>query len=552
MNGSGYRFQSFRYAPILSLEPIREANASIILDFAAALRKREKGLPVLDEARAADLAARLPELDPKERPLFAMFLADAWLHDPDGTMQSKPTDIFDDLANREERLVASRVEGLMGREDRGLTEACLGLWRAATVLGSNSWDVSLERLRSFYPNWWMVLERRAEACGDPYGAENLLYRLGLSDGSRFPALRPDLLGEYFILRWLLCPKAPQIAMKSVEPFYLGVLREFRVTTAFFHRLFFDWHVRISWAEQSGGEPWSSLLPELKLDPDRAFAYCVILSDAFNWQGAAAVRRDTAARMERLAAKQPSGSPQRASACNRLGLDYLALGELPRATRYLEENCRFSEVFLGPEHPNTAASYNNLAAVYRDMGEYQKALEFCEKALRIVESVLGPEHPNTAASYNNLATVYLDMGEYQKALEYNEKALKIRESVLGPEHPDTATSYNNLATVYRDMGEYQKALESYEKALRILESVLGPEHPNTATTKRNLAALRRAMGDMQKGQEQKEPDEALPEIVLGPEHPDAARIFPCLTALFRELGKPEKQPNGDPDSPVGGE
>ena len=413
MNGSGYRFQSFRYAPILSLGPIREANASIILDFAAALRKREKGLPELDEARAADLAARLPELDPQERPLFAMFLADAWLHDPDGTRQSKPTDIFDDLANREEKLVARRVEGLMGREDRGLSEACLGLWRAATVLGSNSWDVSLERLRSFYPDWWMVLERKAEACGDPYGAENLLYRLGLSDGARFPALRPDLLGEYFILRWLLCPKAPLIAMKSVEPFYLGVLREFRLTTAFFYRLFFDWHVRISWAEQSGGEPWSSLLPELKLDPDRAYAYCIIHSDAFEWQGAAAVRRDTAARMERLAAKQPSGSPQRAGACNRLGLVYKALGDLPRATRYLEENCRFNEVFLGEQHPNTAASYNNLAIVYRDVGEYRKALEYCKKALKIWESVLGPEHPKTAATKLILAALFRELGKPEK-------------------------------------------------------------------------------------------------------------------------------------------
>ena len=392
MSGSGYHFQSFRYAPILSLKSIQEHNASIILDFAAALRQREPYLPELDEAQAAALASRLPELDPQQRPLFAMFLTDAWIHDPDGSRQSKPTEIFDFLADREERLIARRVEGLMGREDRSLTEACLGLWRAATVLGSDSWDVSLERLHSFYPNWWMVLERKADACGDPFGPENLLYRMGLSDGSCFPALRPDLLGEYCILQWLLRPKPPQIAIQTVDPFYLGVLREFRLSTSFFRRLFFDWHARIGREEQERCDPWPSLLPELSLNPDQAFAYAVILFDAFNWQGEAATRRNTASRMERLADRQLSGGPQRASICNCLGLVYDKLGNTSKAMKYLEEYCRFAEVYYGELHPDTSTAYNNLAGVYYAMGDYEKALEYYGKALKIRETVLGPEHP----------------------------------------------------------------------------------------------------------------------------------------------------------------
>ena len=514
--GGEARLRRARHSRMLRLDaldddPLRDLMKS----FAASLRAREPELPALPDGEDAVLLARLRAVDPLRRPLFAMLLTDAVLRGA-GVPDSQEA-LLENLAIREKDRRLGAVRTLTGdAAQRNRLERLGGALRLlATALGADG-DPGAERLAALLPGEWKALADCAERLG-LLSPEALLLELGLlrvADGAlRVPALRPDLLGEYALLRALRDCVAVERPRR--DALYAAALGEGALLRQLAQRLLNDYAPLLN----RRPELWARLFPRLpELPLSRAAPYSNLLYDAFGRCTNREQRRALLENMEQCAAGIREETADAGTVCNNLGLLYHHLGDYGKALEYHKKALTIRKTVLDAKHPSIATSYNNLGTLYHAMGNLPKAAEALKKALMIWQAVLGAEHPATATSCNNLGMVYHAMGDLPKALEYCQRALRIREAVLGAEHPDTATSCNNLGTVYYAMGDLPKALEYHQRALRIRETVLGAEHPDTAGSCYNLSFVYRDMRNLPEALRYAERALSIWQTVLGAEHP----------------------------------
>ncbi len=530
----------------LYLEPLRrnaegDPLAQIIRAFADKVCETPdpegKPLHPLPQGKEAALRDRLEAIDPKlVRPLYALILADAWVQDPE-TEHWTREELLSRLVDREWSLLEKRLAPYHRTGSRLFLGACRSLWQTVTVLGAGSVALTTERLEKLLPREWACLKREAEANGASLEswtlspAEVLLTKADLLEAGKLRPLRPDLLGEFFVMEGLV-----QAGDAERSAFYRAVLEDPKAAKTFFGRVLSDYGELLQ-KEQHRLE--SLFPPEPGPDRETTDWYAWLLRNLFENCLDRALRAWLAHRLTALAAAQTREDAESGHICDNAASVLQDLGEYEKALAFFEKAVKLKEAALGPEHRDTATSYNNIALLYYDMGDYDKALESYDKALKITEAVLGPAHPSTAATYDNLGLVYDAMGDYEKALEFHEKARTIREAVLGPAHPDTAMTYDNLGNVYQAMGDYEKALEFHEKALKITEAVLGPAHPDTVATYNNLGAVYRVMGDYDKALESYDKALKITEAVLGPAHPNTAATYNNLGNVYRAMGDYEK-------------
>ena len=468
-------------APMAAPEGAADPLETLIRDFADALCDdsdadcpRPHRLP---EGKEADLRQRLEDIDPGLlRPLIAMILADAWVRDPKTERWSRD-ELLRHIVDREWDMVARRLEDF---HTRLLPGACRIVWMAATVLSAGASPLSCDRLPALLPRAWEVIEGAAERHADALESwtltlpESLLNRAGLLTEGLVQPLRPDLLGEYFVLEGLC-----RLGRNERSAFYTAVLRELAAAEVFFNRMLDDYAALL----REDPDRQAALFPEAPgLDPEATADYSLLLRRLFERSRDSVTRGWLCARLTALAAGQETQNGETARICGNAASVLDDMGNYPKALQFYEKSLKIKEAVLGPEHPDTAGTYNNIGEVYRVKGDYPKALEFYEKSLKIKEAVLGSEHPDTAGTYNNMAATYDEMGDYPKALDFYEKALKIKEAVLGPEHPGTAQTYYNLALLYFQIHDLDKAVRYSDQALEVWQRVLGPAHPYTVKAK----------------------------------------------------------------------
>lgn len=524
----------------------------------------------------AEIRRRLDSVDGGlVRPLFAMLLADAWVHDP-AAQHWEREDLLEYIVNREWGFVAKRLKPYHPASNPSLPNACRLLWLAATVLGANDGNgADMETLKTALPKHWSLVEKCAEKHEDMLlhlyltPTEALLTEAGLFEQGKVPALRPDLLGEFFVLQALQ-------TMPSTEAvdFYAGLLLVFDSALYFFYRCLTDYEGLVS--EENAFQPW--FFPaRLELNDMQKIQYIQLMGYLFTscrsksnrdrlvncmeaWtetvedkdQAAAAAFHELGTVYHKLGdypkaedylektltimKKDLNPDCMNIAVCyNSLAMLYIDMGNYPKALEYQKKDLALTIKFLGPDHQVTARAYNSLASVYQVMGNYPKALEYYEEALKIWKTVPNPDNPIIATTYNDLAALYQEMHDYHKAAKYHKKALEIWEKTLGPNHLFTASAYNNLAHLHQAKGNYLKALEYHQKALAIRESVQGPDHPSTATSYNNLALVYQAMGDYQKALEYNIIALAIRESVQGPDHPDTATTYCNLASAYMDIG-----------------
>ncbi|RKZ80688.1 MAG: hypothetical protein DRR19_23210, partial [Candidatus Parabeggiatoa sp. nov. 1] len=173
----------------------------------------------------------------------------------------------------------------------------------------------------------------------------------------------------------------------------------------------------------------------------------------------------------------------------LGEVYQALGDLPRATKFLTQARDLMEEVQNPS--NTEALLvvtNNLALLYKEQGRYEEAEQLIHKVLTQSLELLGSKHPKTLMVRTNLAGIYQNQGNYRKALTLYEKLQPLAEEILGPEHPMTLKVLNNLASIYYELGRYGEAEQIYQTLCPRQERALGETHPNTLICVSSLMSI----------------------------------------------------------------
>lgn len=538
-----------------------------------AAQKKEAFHP-LPEGREAYLRRRLSDIDPElVRPLFAMILTDAWVRNPETETWSRER-LLSQLVDREWSLVACQLQPYHNNGSTILTGACRNLWLTATVLGTGTSNLTLERLQALLPKDCAYLSHAVADHVEELESrtlspeEVLLTRAGLLENGTLRPLRPDLLGEYFILESL-----KEMGKDEKQAFYEALMKEdvlMPYAAIFFARLLFDYERVLD----ENAALWEALFPaDLNLNGNLLIRYCMLLRILFTYSFTSAIRKQIAHRLEEYIEINKSSTweagvaldslavvrmemgdystalklfekainitesvrepehPDVATLYNNIASLYRAMGYFKKALKYHEKAQEIREAVLGSNHPDLATTYNNIGLIHHDIGDYPRALMFLRKAKRIREAVLGQSDPETAMTYNNIGSVYLDMRDYPKALDYFEKARMIMELECGTEHPDTAMAYNNIGTTYYNMKVFPKALEFFEKSLKIREKTYGQDHPDTARTCNNIANVYDAIGDYKNALDCFEKARKAQEAVLGPQHPDTAMTWNNLAVLY---------------------
>ncbi len=270
---------------------------------------------------------------------------------------------------------------------------------------------------------------------------------------------------------------------------------------------------------------------------------------------------------RLAASQPSSSPQGEAIRDRLAAAYIMteagrysdglalaraaqiqsetladpwvvaevlyrLGELEGkvaqnedAVRHLSE-AALGALEIGHDEIVASASAQLVFVLGAQLARTDEAMTWARHAEAAIERI-GPGGLEEARWRGNRGIVLFDRGETRLAIEDLRRALEIRTRLLGPDHPNVAVSLNNLGTASESLGDFEEARRYHEQALEVRERVLGPQHPHLAASLTNLGATLWSLGEDDRAQAMFERALALARASLGPEHPTVGQ---CITNI----------------------
>ena len=218
----------------LQLFPLRdEALLRIMTDFAVTVGKS------LPEAKAQQLLDTLKTTDPElRRPLYAMFLADAWANGKEPEQWGQKA-VLDYVLQRENEYFEEKTKETIGNIPR-LKKNLNKLRLVATI-----WDgITLKQVAQEYPKLWEAFQQQAEKVECVESEEDLLRQVGLIKENGLTGLKPDLLGEYFVLQNINEPEVLQMLFPD------GWQAKVEVVT-FLFRMYLDYHnelenVRLFW------------------------------------------------------------------------------------------------------------------------------------------------------------------------------------------------------------------------------------------------------------------------------------------------------------------
>lgn len=571
----------------LELEPLRPRQPEeedpllrLIRDFAktlcAAGAKAERLLPLAAgwEKKVRD---QLNSVDPElVRPLYAMMLTDAWLHNPDAPSWG-PETLLDRITEREWDLAERELWPYREPLTPNQRDACRLLLALSTLLSVGG-DTPLAQLEELLPWDWALLARAAEAHAAELDnregaapAAVLLTRAGLAYNGKAQPLRPDILGEFFVLRRL--EEAPE---KQRADFYDAALSKPAAAELFFTRALTD-HPKLT-VEELG-----RLAEEAEdCPPARALALTLLTQALFRASRRADQRRAIADLMERyllrtgdgpegldpawaeallgasrvrealgaygqalaacetaLALRRESAAPEAlAAALDQWSNINRLLARYPEAERAALEAISLREAAQREGEPPSAAlgvSWCRLGALYLSLARYPEAMEAQRGALALLERDAENRGGEIAEVRSQIAAIHRERAEYKEALAQLEKALELRTRKYGADAPEVADTQNEFGLVYSDLGDYEKEGEAYGTALRIREAVLGKEHPETAKSLHNLGFVYQQKGLYKAALAYYQQALSILERVLGPAHPDTATGWYNLGCLYFDLG-----------------
>lgn len=174
----------------LQLFPLRDEELLCIMtDYADTAGKR------LPEAKAQQLLKTLKTTDPGlRRPLYAMFLTDAWANGEKPEKWGQKA-VLDYVLKRENEYFEGKTKETIGNIPR-LKKRLDKLRLVATI-----WDgITLEHVAQEYPKLWEAFQRQVNRVDCVESEEDLLCQVGLMEENGLAGLKPDLLGEYFVLQ----------------------------------------------------------------------------------------------------------------------------------------------------------------------------------------------------------------------------------------------------------------------------------------------------------------------------------------------------------------
>ena len=131
-----------------------------------------------------------------KRPLYALFISDAWLNNHNPTKWSR-NEILDYMYNRENDYYHNRIKNLLNNNpNKKLNNLIDKIRMIATIYD----DISIIDFEDIYSNIYNDLNRLIDRIDTVESTEEFLNTIGLIENNLIKAIKPDLIGEYFICK----------------------------------------------------------------------------------------------------------------------------------------------------------------------------------------------------------------------------------------------------------------------------------------------------------------------------------------------------------------
>ena len=398
----------------LKLQPLCDADIiKIIEDYAKKLNK-----PILDEAKKRMLLDKLKSVDPDlQRPLYAMFLTDAYL-DGKNPENWNRNEILDYVVDREDNRLKFSIRAVLNNSEGDVTlyNASLHLLSMATV----NQDASLEDLEKLCPDTWKVIENRADRYDTIFASSaDMLEQIGLAVRRSIPALRPDLIGEYYVYTWL------HDNQDKAKDFIAAAWWEPLSTDVFFSRLLKDYNHLLN----EDVNNWKLILPEFIPETEySASAYAGILVDALYYCSITDECERQVEMQEAIVQKYPQNS---------IIAIRLAKGLVNLSAKQDEHGAT-----------DTIARLETLAAEHNDVTEI--AIELANGLVNLSNKQDEHGAKDTIARLETIAAEYKDVAEIAIALAKGLVNLSNKQDKYGAK--DTIARLETLADEHKDVTE----------------------------------------------------------------------------------------------------
>ena len=182
---------------LLELQPMEELELQQIMEDYAEQSGRK-----LTQEQSGQLFQILQTVDEGLcRPLYALFIADAWVHDNNPIHWDKNR-ILEYVIQKENSYYHKKADQLAGEHNKRLCNTLDDIRAVATIHG----DITITELSECYPNIWADLQKQTEYIPSVESEQDFLKQVGyLQDASTISAMRPDLMGEYYVLKQIIQP-----------------------------------------------------------------------------------------------------------------------------------------------------------------------------------------------------------------------------------------------------------------------------------------------------------------------------------------------------------
>lgn len=148
----------------------------------------------LNDKMAGNMLKTLERIDPGlRRPLYAIFIADAYCDDVDSTHWNKEK-ILDWVTDREDKLIINCIEQHVGELNNKQKKAIEAIRFIATICD----NIRLNAIKEKYCEKWKKYNKTFEHTLLDF--EECLEISGIIEDDLLKAIRPDLIGEYYVLK----------------------------------------------------------------------------------------------------------------------------------------------------------------------------------------------------------------------------------------------------------------------------------------------------------------------------------------------------------------
>ena len=131
-----------------------------------------------------------------KRPLYALFISDAWLNDDNLTKWSR-NEILDYMYDRENDYYHNRINNLLNNSPNKKINSIVDKIRTIATIYD---DISIKNFKDKYLDIYNDLNYLIKNIGTVESTEDFLNTIGLIENDLIKAIKPDLIGEYFICK----------------------------------------------------------------------------------------------------------------------------------------------------------------------------------------------------------------------------------------------------------------------------------------------------------------------------------------------------------------